>query len=507
MLNEAPRPQFERNDNDWVLYSRRSSGQESKLSLLAVTETAVASALGIILFYNGFYWALLTAIVLTPFVHLRSPRSVNLGLKNFDNYWADGQTVDAAVWPVASLALLYSLGLLWIGREPSFLFSEGKYPLLESSFGVFILGFLPASLPVVLIVFWRGYASALSKPAACSAALLTGVTIAWQIIEGMQVLNAIIGNAGSIALSLVLLTFTLASRKWPPSVSVAAFVVVLPLSMFGVFLRTLVIRFFATIRYLLQGWHHFPENWLTLLTKVDLTSPVEILPGAQTGHPLNFNTATQRMRLGNTVLVRLSAYAFVVLFFPSVFYRILLKMSFPFYAPVVWVAVRPAVVETGNWNDTFGRGPLDYLFFTISLATFGHSAFHFWDTERYIEATRWAMLNDAPNFWPLMLAGIRSDGGSTWILLPGITAGLALIIYFWSLHVSHRFRRANIHPKTWQLWLIVKLHYLKSALTWVMMGLGFWALFAYLSDTCQVPYYLEFLIYENCPATKLPIPN
>lgn len=500
MQDDAPDFKPPHRDDTWVLFSKQSSGLKRNLSALAILETLIASVLGILLFYNGYYWALLTAVMLTPFVHLRSPSSTSLGLKIFNQYWDRGRSIDTAVWPVVCITLFCILGYYLLGSRHFSPIAASSFEVFEVSYWSVLLGLLPGALPAILSVFWRGYANALSKPVAWSSLFLSASIIALQTLQGTQLQVSMITNFGSVIISIVLISQPLASRNWPRAASAAAFIVVLPLSLLGVFLRTLGIRFWATLKCLLQGWYHFPDNWLILLTKTDLTSTVEILPGAQAGHPLNFDTTTQRMRAGNTPLVRLSAYAFIALFVPSVFYRILLKMSFPFYLPIVWIAVRPDVVETGNWNDKFGRGPLDYLFFAISVGTFAHTAFHFWDIDQYIEATSWARINDAPNFWPLLLAGLRSDGGSTWVLLPGLTAALSLAIYFWSLHVSYRLHHANIQPKTWQLWLIVKLHYLKSLLTWMMIFLGFWTLYAYLSETCQMPIYLEALSSEDCSA-------
>ncbi|PID50445.1 MAG: hypothetical protein CR991_01580 [Proteobacteria bacterium] len=63
---------------------------------------------------------------------------------------------------------------------------------------------------------------------------------------------------------------------------VAFNIVLYPFVVFGIWLRSLLIRFFATLRYPVRGIKQLPVNWHRISWCMDLTYPPELLPDAKT---------------------------------------------------------------------------------------------------------------------------------------------------------------------------------------------------------------------------------
>jgi hypothetical protein len=70
----------------WLWYSREESDEDSAISVLAVSESIIATGIGLWLVWKGFYWAFWSSIILTLVVHLRSPESTSEGVRLFNSF-------------------------------------------------------------------------------------------------------------------------------------------------------------------------------------------------------------------------------------------------------------------------------------------------------------------------------------------------------------------------------------------------------------------------------------
>jgi hypothetical protein len=447
-----------------VIYSAGKVGYKSQLSLLAIFETITASIFGLILVWSGVYWVLWTSLFLTFLVHLRSEKSIEDGVAIIDRSW-ERLTKNNASRPfrLVTFVIAVAVGMLWI-----FLLA----PILLERFGwnlsyhrLVFLGFLSLNITVASIIFVMTLA----------IVLLTEVRLEASTKDGP---------------SEILPTRTLVYLMvWAT--------ILLPGAVVGGTGCFVIIRAFATLKHLRDGIDCFLQNWATLMLKTDITTEPELLPGLPSDHMFSFKTMLTHFRSANqSVSDKYGNFLALAIFIPPMLYRLILKSTFWFYAPLMWAAAPPSGLEhdqTGRlrWNPTLARTSVDLAAALIALIGAFFFFFRLWDYNAYQTAAAWAKDNDFPAYWPLLAAGINPAGLNMWYLLPGFSALLSLVVFVWAMQISSGVRLLQRFPDPRALWCLYKLNAAKNFLSISTVLVGVCFLLFYYSENCLLPSTLQ----------------
>lgn len=261
-----------------------------------------------------------------------------------------------------------------------------------------------------------------------------------------------------------------------------------------------IVRAFATLKHLRSGIDCFLQNWATLMLKTDITTEPELLPGLPSDHMISFNTMVGHFRSANqSASDKYGNFLALAIFIPPMFYRLILKSTFWFYAPLMWAAAPPSGLEydrTGRlrWNPTLARTPIDFAAALIALIGAFFFFFRLWDYNAYQTAAAWAKDHDFPAYWPLLAAGINPVGLNIWYLLPGISALLSLVVFVWAMQISSRVRSLQRFPDPRVLWCLYKLNAAKNFLCISTVLVGFSFLLFYYSANCLLPSTLQSIV-------------
>lgn len=209
----------------WVWHSTDDSIAAGQISVLSVVETFCALGLyGWLAFHFEHQWWLLISAVAAPIILLRSPKSKALGVKWLQQYWLK----DEDEWK--------------------------EYTFPEK------LIFIVFPYIIVILIGWLLIKTTNNQYILFSFALLAG---------GLASAVSGIGKTTQAFLKM---------RK------TKSFFMLFMLTIFfatAVWLRSLIIRFFATLTHLGIGFRNLPINWKETLAIVDFTHPPELLPGAK----------------------------------------------------------------------------------------------------------------------------------------------------------------------------------------------------------------------------------
>ena len=277
-------------------------------------------------------------------------------------------------------------------------------------------------------------------------------------------------------------------------------------------LSFVLIRAIATIRFIGEGLKYFLLNWTTLILKTDLTTEPEILPGLPPESPFSFKSMLSMYHSsGSDPGERYASLISLSVFAPSIAYRLILKSSFWFYAPLLWVAAPPRGLlldDTGRfrWDRSLAHTPVDIAAALVALIGAFFFFFRVWDQTAYSTASRWAAENGFPAYWPMLAAGIDPRRVDLWHLLPGIAALLSLVVFLWAWQISARHRHSGHVPSQFTLWCIYKLNSAKNTLSVLLVACGIYVLFLYYGENCLLPAPLQHLIGTLLGMSCSPVP-
>lgn len=441
-----------------VLYSAQRVSSDSPFSVLSLLETLLASFVGLLLVFFGEYWILWTSVFLTFLVHLRSEKSIEDGVRAFDR----SRAIISNAAPtrrilVVSLVGAFSVALVWIFFVA---------PILLASFG------------------WIGSYGSLA-------------------LVGFVSLNILVASAVFVFLLSLYLSGGVAKKE--PSndetpyelskriliISVIFGTVLLPGAVASVTACFVIVRSISTLRYLRDGLANFLQNWTTLMLRTDITTEPELLPGLPNNHPFSFASAKNAFtRPAQDIVDKYSNLLPLGAFVPSIFYRLVLKSSFWFYAPLMWVASPPRGLQkqkdgTFRWDPSLARTPLDVVAALVALFGTFFLFFRIWDNSAYQAAATWVKANDFPAYWPLLAAGIDPTQLDVWYLLPSVGAVLSLTVFIWAAQISARAKLDGRFPSQQTLWILYKLNSAKNIASLLTVALGILFLLVYFNANCQ----------------------
>jgi hypothetical protein len=442
-----------------VLFSGRRVGHQSPVSTLALLETIAASTLGLLLVLSGEYWVFWTSFFLTLIVHLRSDMSVENGVKIFNQ-----------------------------GLNRGFLSSVSKRSKILCA--VATLGFSMAVMFVLSKELFDELGQAWSY---ADMALFSYVTL--NVVYASGVFGVVL-----------LLCFT--SNPEPdasmPELSKSTLPVLIILSIVCIPGNFLVVTFcfvavraIATMKYLSDGLSNILPNWIDLILRTDLTTEPELIPGLPDDHPFSFaKIKSVFVRPERDAVSNIGALFSMAFFLPSIIYRLILKSTFWFYAPLLWAASPPRGLKkkpdgTFLWDPSLARTPVDFLAALVAFVYASWMIYWMWDNSAYQAASAWAQMNDFPAFWPLLAAGIDPARIDPWSILPAFAALSALGAYVWAIQISVRVRNTDWLPGQRTLWCLYKLNSAKNSASILTVILGFAVLIMYYGEHCQLPSLLQ----------------
>ncbi len=399
--------------------------------------------------------------------NLGAPQSIEDGVAIIDRSWERLTRNDASRrFALLTIIIAVAVGVSWI-----FLLA----PIILDRFGwtlsyqrLVLLGFFSLNITVASVIFVTTLA----------IVLLTEMRPAESINDGPS--------------------YTLPRRTLVYLMAWAT--VLLPGGVVGVTGCFVIIRAFATLKHLRRGISCFLQNWATLMMKTDITTEPELLPGLPKDHIFSFETMLSHFRRADqSPSDKYGNFLALAIFIPPMFYRLILKSTFWFYAPLIWAAVPPRGLEhdqTGKlrWNPTLARTPVDIAAALVALIGAFFFFFRLWDYNAYQTAAAWAKDNDFPAYWPLLAAGINPAGLNMWYLLPGISALLSLVVFIWAMQVSARVRLLKRFPDQRTLWCLYKLNEAKNFLSISTVLVGFFFLLFYYSKNCLLPSTLQSMV-------------
>jgi hypothetical protein len=269
-------------------WSSSESVKAGKATWLAIIETILAVGFyWWAAWYWETHWHLLASIIVAPMLLLRSDQSTKLGAKWFYDYWEDKTEISLKETPFRFWTIII-LAVILSGLASYFLASY----LLPghtgwSLFGqAFLLGFLTITI----------------------------------IIAGAV--------AGAVAVAVVIFS--------------------IPFS-FGIWLRSLATRIWATLCHLGPGWRAMPNNWRHALLVVDFMHPPELLPGLKSlTDDFSFHSISIQIKKGDIFDKFISIFLAIIFFLPALLYRWSLKSTCWLYLPLIFLHHQSQRVFTGG---------------------------------------------------------------------------------------------------------------------------------------------------------------
>ncbi len=324
--------------NNWVLRSTELSVNEKQWSFCALVETIVVCA---VYWTFALKWLLLAGAIVAPFLLMRSTSSKELGTTLLREYWQPSDR-DWEKFDRAKKIFLISLTLLaassitaltidglpytWelvyrsliagfvgiVGAGVAFLAIDCKLSFQNSTFKTFVEIFMGGVGAAALGAFLTAgiYAGICSG----FCALLTAA-----IAFGARSGNGPKGLAGTQEVTLSIVFFAIPY-------------------MLAVFLRTVAIRVFATLRHLPEGIKALPDNWADNCWRMDVFYPASILPEAYSvSRHLTVKGLQMALKESRNWREKV-IYAFSILLYwlSANFYRLALKSTLWAWWPLVF---------------------------------------------------------------------------------------------------------------------------------------------------------------------------
>lgn len=344
-----------------VLWSTPESIERGEASWLAILETILA-----VVAYWGIAWAfdthfhLMISVLVAPLLLLRSPESVALGVKWFESYW-EARQGGISKFFIASSVIFYILLFSVIVKfvEPTIHNDNiiAFYAILivaPATLMSIISLFIVSCLVAVDIKYVKFFSSTCYKYIYNISTILSMLLVLIFFIIGISMFvfgsPVINGSSGRV---LAMIGFLLIGILLLNTGYVAL----------GVWLRTLAIRFAATIRHLPSGMPRVADNWRHALLVVDSHHPAELVPGlASDGERLTITAIVRSLEIGNGRLERLSGWlARIVWFVVALFYRWSVKSTCWLYLPLVYLAWphKGSDVDDRVWLRQLYRGRME----------------------------------------------------------------------------------------------------------------------------------------------------
>lgn len=356
-----------------VIRSTKQSTRNGEVSFSALVELGLSAFVFLYLWarYEDFWAFTLGLLLASPFLLLRSTKSVRYGVKLFtrtlDGFGQDQNTpwvsqrgsprfwitiLVAIVMGGGAFYFLALFGRVLIGASPAVgwkigwvcMASVGSWfagAVLASAFTVGAVGFVRGPFggkPALIVI---ALASSIAAPIAALlfygdtivvliACIAVGIPTLWVSITNVA-RNAALGAAGTANHPGA--RAALSSDKSETWVTILA---ALPVIL-GMFIASYIIRVVATFRYLWSGILSLPANYYAALFVTDIFRSVELIPGYSGRGQVTGTLLWTRVWAADSSRIRRATalVELILLSVPVYFYRLALKAT----ATVYWMVV------------------------------------------------------------------------------------------------------------------------------------------------------------------------
>lgn len=382
-------PETAKSGKDWFVWSSTNDSVEKGIfSVLACAEVVAAVAMywliAILVHSQTHLWL---SIAIAPLLLLRSDASVALGVKWFEKFADHGFQQDPKV-AIRSLPLWIAVIAAGVAVPIIAYLLASLLPASHGPWAGVLLGAL-----IGYLSSQAGVATAMAIAANELAAVIvwrvmaTGIAASTVLAVGLGVIMSGVGvipTMAAVGTTLVLSTIgarvspnvrqSLAKTVVPPqfeSQGVTAarsmlarqpysMAVYAPGVFLGGWLRSLGIRFVATLRYFWDGFIALPANWWRTLFVIDFRYPPEIIPGYRGGDVLETSYMLKEIKVAKlSVEWFVLLIAFLIMFVPAYIYRITIKSTCWFYFPLIYIMrerrykSNPALLADLLWISPF----------------------------------------------------------------------------------------------------------------------------------------------------------
>ena len=354
---------------NFVAHSSDESIAEGKISILAVVETLLSvAAYWLIWWWFDTTLHLLVSICVAPLTLLRSPASIETGIEMFQNY--SDRDDSGAIRTKSRIAIAVFVSL---------------YACLLIQGVILFMGVPPSNIPgsilvaaalVYLMSFLAGVVTYSYLDMDFETDFLLSGTIWTFVFPAAAVLFAINAWYSLAIIFVVLGCLSLIFRGTVRGIIQVPFLPALLLAfLFGTAIRTLCIRFSATLMHLAAGVKTIGRNWNSLILSTDFLKFPEIVPGLSESNPSDsLNRVFQDMKDDdNRWFKAFALLGIATLFLPSLLYRYSLKSTCWFYAPLIYVAHLPAKLRDGDerllWIRMQLSRPVIWLRLALAILT------------------------------------------------------------------------------------------------------------------------------------------
>lgn len=350
-------------EKKWVWRSTLASRAAGQVSILACMETLCAVALywWIAIRYDT-HWHLVSSVFIAPLLLLRSPESMDAGVRWFLKDWFEFKSYETwskgkkAGW-ITTVLLVSAFPTYWFAE----LLSHRWLPGLEGwpLFGrATVIGMMSGAVAVVFAVSVSVAGSV--AVAVTNAVVDRGMIAGAVMVAGpgagagsIAVMGAGVGaGAGAVAGTVAGLAagFVAGVGAVLGTIAIAvagavAGAILGPSFGAGLTLRSFCFRMIATLRYLTAGIRRLPENWRENNFLTDSTLPAELLPGIRDSAALFSmdGLATDFVRERGRSKWLLYPLAGAYFFLPAFLYRLNIKATAWFWWPLAYL-LKPAAV-------------------------------------------------------------------------------------------------------------------------------------------------------------------
>lgn len=402
--------------SNWVWRSTEASREEGKISILAIIETFffVLLTWGVAFYFN-FYYYLFVPLVLTPFLMLKTPKSIELSHHLF-LYEIDKNDFFYSALIYFVLIVSSVIAFLVISSLPEDIYRINMASQSYSIYSTLMVFLFLITVPFVWSVLMSGGKDIVNKTVNES---IKEVKIISNFVKTVFIILGIFLIYNDVTLDNSMILFPIMLSMSLSNGIIGGFVLII---------RSLLIKSFVTFRSMivcpLYTISHLPANWREQVLVNDIFYTPELLPEIRK-HNLDFQLIG--LIHGNALLedklAKLFRYILAFFWFLAYLYRWSIKSTAWFYWPLAFV---------------FNKKPLE-------------------------DKTKSKMyIDDQTN--PLAIKGHIVIGVSVAIYLIGSSISLdklenfepsvgIIIELFQSISIKYPFIKTIIHPETW--WLVL----------------------------------------------------
>jgi hypothetical protein len=135
----------------------------------------------------------------------------------------------------------------------------------------------------------------------------------------------------------------------------------------GIWFASLIIRFFATARFVAAGFWEIPKNFSETLSVMDVLHPAELVPGYREIDNFSSDGLIREFRRSKNPMIFIEIIAFLV---PAYLYRFSIKSTWWFYYSLVYIASeRELAANPSQLLERLRKAPKERLSLVIALMT------------------------------------------------------------------------------------------------------------------------------------------